>query len=136
MDGRWRKPLRRYDTELHLEFTSHRVTGFWDLGHKLFRTTPETTELRGHISVIYPSFFHLFNEEKQLEVGQRPETFTKAVYHSPESRTRVWEEGVFGKGQAKVNTILKEPSVTADWRVVPVGGGTGSHWLAWSVERL
>jgi len=82
--------------------------GFWGLGHKLFRTTPETfttkflagdvfddahfsptapvpsgppppvalvntlTELRSHISVIHAScLFHLFNEEKQFELGRR-----------------------------------------------------------------
>ena len=174
------------------------MTGFWDLGHKLFRTSPETyparflagdifddahlsstapvpsspphlasvnnlTELRGHVSAIYASLlFHLFDEGKQFELGkrlaglldprpgsiifgshsaglvkgQRPDPFTKMFCHSPESWTQMWEEQIFGKGQVKVNTVLKELSVTAQGRVLPAGGGTKFHWLAWSVERL
>ena len=208
MDGRCRKlspptskQVRRRTIVRthHLKFTSHRLTGFWDLGHKLFRTRPETypakflagdvfdethlspttpvpcgspppiasvnslTELRGHISVIYASFlFHLFNEEKQFELGkrlaglldrrpgciifgshsaapvkgQRSDPFTKMFCHSPESWTQMWEEQIFGKGQVKVNTVLNELSVTAEGIVVPTGGGTKFYWLAWSVERL
>lgn len=87
------------------------MTEFWDLGHKLFRSTPETfpatfipgdvfdpdfisdapprvsaptdplpplsslkglTPLQGRLSAIFAaSFFHLFNEEKQLAVAHR-----------------------------------------------------------------
>ena len=207
MDGRCRKPLRRTSKQVsrpivrthRIKPTFYCVTGFWDLGHRLFRTTPETypakflvgdvfdgahlsptapvssgppppvssvrtlTELRGHISAIYASsFFHLFNEEQQLEVGKRlaalldprpgsiifgshgakpvagqhSGTFTKGFFHSPESWTQMWEGQVFENGQVKVNTVLKELSVTADGKVVPVGSGTKFHWLAWSVERL
>jgi len=175
------------------------VTGFWDLGHELFRTTPETypakflagdifddthfsptalvppgppppvssvntlTELRGHVSAVYASLlFHLFDEEKQFELGkrlaglldprpgsiifgshsagtvkgQRSDPFTKMFCHSPESWTQMWEERIFEKGQVKVNTVLKELSVTSEGRVLPAGGGTKFHWLAWSVERV
>ena len=177
------------------------VTGFWDLGHKLFRTTPETypvkflagdafddahlsltaqvssgppppiasvntlTELRGHISVILASsLFHLFNEEKQLELGkrlaalldprpgsiifgsqgampvkgQRPDTFRKMFCHSPESWTQMWEEEIFEKGQVKVDTILIELNMVVGRkeRAVPVEEGTRFYRLAWSVERL
>ncbi|KAF9007611.1 hypothetical protein BDQ17DRAFT_1238084 [Cyathus striatus] len=84
---------------------------FWDYGHELFRSTPDTfpvtfvagdvfdsatinprepfydepsserpdiktlkslTPLQGHISVVHASsFFHLFNEEKQLELARQ-----------------------------------------------------------------
>jgi hypothetical protein len=87
------------------------IAGFWDFGHLLFKSTPETfpvafvagdvfdpaliaprvpfyegpetprpvlvsltslTPLQGHVSAIYAaSFFHLFDEAKQLEVGRR-----------------------------------------------------------------
>lgn len=175
------------------------MTGFWDLGHKLFRTLPETypakflagdvfddahlsptspvpsgppppvssvstlTELQGHVSAIYASLlFHLFDEEKQFELGkrlaglldprpgsiifgshsagpvggQRSNPFTKTFCHSPESWTQMWEDQIFEKGQVKVNTVLKELSVTAEGRVLPAGGGAKFYWLAWSVERL
>jgi len=174
--------------------------GFWDLGHKLFRTAPETypakflagdafddahlsptapmpsgpppvasvnilTELRGHISVIHASsLFHLFDEEKQFELGkrlaalldprpgsfifgshgampvkgQRPGTFTKMFCHSPESWTQMWEERIFGKGQVRVSTVLKELNMAVERkeRAVPLEEGTKFYWLAWSVERL
>jgi len=106
--------------------------------------------------------FHLFNEEKQLELGkrlaglldlrpgsiifgshsagpvkgQRSAPFTKMFCHSPESWTQMWEEQIFEKGQVKVNTVLRELGVTAEGRVVSDGGGTKFYWLAWSVERL
>ena len=207
MDGRCRKPSpptsKQVDSAVvrarHITLTLYRVTGFWDLGHKLFKTTPETypakfltgdvfdeahlsstvpvqsgppplvasvdslTKLRGHISAIYASFlFHLFDEEKQFELskrlaglldprtgsiifgshsaglvkGQCSDPFTKMFCHSPESWTQMWEEQIFEKGQVKVDTILKELSVTAEGRVLPAGGGTKFYWLAWSVERL
>ena len=121
------------------------------------------TELRGHISAIYASaFFHLFNEEKQLEVGkrlaslldhrpgsiifgshgakpvkgQRGEIFPNMFCHSPESWTQMWEEQIFEKGQVKVNTDLKGVDVSAEGSAVLVGGGAHSYWLTWSVERL
>jgi len=123
------------------------------------------TELRGHISVIHASsLFHLFDEEKQLELGRRlaalldprpgsiifgshgampvkgqhPGTFTKMFCHSPESWTQMWEEQVFEKGQVRVNTILKESNrvVERRERAVPLEEGARFYWLAWSVERL
>ena len=121
------------------------------------------TELRGHISTIYASFlFHLFNEEKQFELGkrlaglldprpgsiifgshsagpvkgQRSDPFTKMFCHSPESWTQMWEEEIFEKGEVQVSTILKELGVTAEGRVLPAGGEANLYWLAWSVERL
>ena len=176
------------------------MTGFWDLGHKLFRTTPETypakflagdafddahlsltapipsgppptvasvntlTELRGHISAIHASsLFHLFNEEKQFELGKRlaalldprpgsiifgshggmpvkgqpSAIFKKMFCHSPESWTEMWEEQIFEKGQVKVNTDLWELNVVGGKeRTTSVDDGTKLYWLFWSVERM
>ena len=50
MDGRCRKPSPPTSKQVgsavvrarHITLTLYRVTGFWDLGHKLFKTTPET----------------------------------------------------------------------------------------------
>ena len=123
------------------------------------------TELRGHISAIHASsLFHLFDEEKQFELGkrlaalldprpgsiifgshgsmpvkgQRSGTFRKMFCHSPESWTQMWEEQIFEKGQVKVNSVLRELNVVVERRerALPVEGGTKSYWLAWSVERL
>ena len=123
------------------------------------------TELREHISVIYASaFFHLFNEEKQFELGkrlaalldprpgsiifgshggmpvkgERPSTFKNMFCHSPESWTQMWEEQIFEKGQVKVNTVLKEYNAVVERgeRVIPTQEGTEFYSLAWSVERL
>ena len=121
------------------------------------------TELRGHISAIYASsFFHLFDEEKQFELGKRlaglldprpgstifgshtaapvkgkySDPFMAIFRHSPESWTQMWEEQIFEKGQVKVNTVLKELSVNADGKMLPAGGETSVYWLSWSVERL
>lgn len=179
------------------------VIGFWDLGHKLFRTTPETypakflaggvfndahlchtapipsspppsiasvntlTELLGHVSVIYASsLFHLFNEEKQLELakrlaalldprpgsiifgshvgmpvkGQPNEVFPKMFCHSPESWTKMWEEEVFERGQVKAAAILIELNKAAErlgmGKGLPIKEGAKFYGLAWSVERL
>ena len=176
-------------------------TGFWDLGHKLFRSTPETfpvkflagdafddahlsltasvpsgpsppvrsvntlTELRGHISVIHASsLFHLFNEEKQFELGkrvaalldprpgsiifgshggmpvkgQRQGIFRKMFCHSSETWAQMWEEQIFEKGQVKVNTVLREANMMAErlGRAIPIEQGAKFYVLAWSVERL
>ena len=175
------------------------VAGFWDLGHKLFKTTPETypakflvgdmfddahlspttpvpsgpqppvasvnslTELRGHTSVIYASaLFHLFDEEKQLELGKRlaalldprpgsiifgshstmpvkgqtPESFAKMFCHSPESWTRMWEEQIFEKGQVKINTVMRETDTDVERKSALIEEGAKFYWLTWSVERL
>jgi len=209
--GRCHKPLRRTSKQVWrwaviyahrmLGMTIRLVTEFWDLGHKLFKTTPEIyaakflagdafdnahlsptapvssgppppvasvntlTELRGHVSAIHASsLFHLFNEEKQFELGkrlaslldprpgsvifgshgampakgQRPGTFTRMFCHSPESWIQMWEEQIFEKGQVKVSTVLKELDMVVERRerAVPVEEGTKFYWLAWSVERL
>lgn len=123
------------------------------------------TELRGHISVIHASsFFHLFGEEKQIELakrvaslldtrpgsiifgshagtpvkGQRQGIFKKSFTHSPESWTELWEEQIFEKGQVKVTTRLVEMDMVAEGldRVLPLPEGVKPHWLFWSVERL
>ena len=185
----------------YARLTLCRATGFWDLGHKLFRSTPETfpakflagdafddshlslttpvpsrppppvasvnslTGLRGHISAIHASsLFHLFDEEKQLELGKRLATlldprpgsiifgshgsmpvkgqrigaFRKMFCHSPESWTQMWEEQIFEKGQVKVNAVLRELNLVVERREreLPVDEGTKSYWLTWSVERL
>ena len=183
--------------------TSFFVTGFWDLGHKLFRTTPDTypakflaggafndahlcptapmppgpppsvasvntlTELLGHVSVIHASsLFHLFNEEKQVELakrlgalldrrpgsilfgshvgmpvkGQRNSVFPKMFCHSPESWTKIWEEEVFERGRVKVTTTMIELNKAAErlgmGRSNPDEDGAKFYGLAWSVERL
>jgi hypothetical protein len=183
--------------------TSCSATGYWDVGHKLFRTSPETypakflaggafedahlcptapippglpppvasvntlTELLGHVSVVYSSsLFHLFNEEKQLELakrfaalldprpgsiifgshigmpvkGQRNGVFPKMFCHSSESWTKMWEEDIFERGQVKVNTVLVELNNAAErlglGRGAPGEGGATVYGLAWSVERL
>jgi len=171
--------------------------GFWDVGHKLFRTTPETypvkflagdalddahlsltaltqsgsppplasvntlTELRGHVSAIHASLlFHLFDEEKQLELGKRlaalldprpgsimfgvhgglpvkgwrTDTF-KLFCHSPETWTQMWEEQIFKKGQVKVNTVLRALEAVRE-RTVPEEEVQEFSLLWWSVERL
>ncbi|KAF9649469.1 hypothetical protein BDM02DRAFT_1817741 [Thelephora ganbajun] len=170
--------------------------GFWDLGHRLFKTTPETypakflagdafddahlsptapvppgpppsvasvntlTELRGHISAIHASsFFHLFNEEKQFELGKRlaalldprpgsiifgahagmpvkgqpGRIYAKMFCHSPESWTQMWEEQIFKKGQVTVTTVLREIRVVDESMEIE---GIKFYFLAWSVERL
>jgi len=209
MGGQYRKSLRRTSKQVwcgvvaysyRIKITICLVTGFWDLGHKLFRTTPETypakflagdafddahlslaalvppgppppvgsvntlTELRGHISVILASsFFHLFDEEKQFELGKRlaalldprpgsiifgshgampakghhPGFLTRMFCHSPESWTQMWEEQIFEKGQVKASAALKEVNVVEGRaRAIPVKEGARFYWLAWSVERL
>ena len=184
----------------HAKITPYLGTGFWDLGHKLFRTTPATfptkflagdafddahlsltapvpsgtpppvasvntlTELRSHISVIHASsLFHLFDEEKQFELGKRlaalldprpgsiifgshggmpvkgrHQGFFLMFCHSPESWTQMWEEQIFKKGQVKVNTVLKEMNMTAERveRGVPIEEGAKFYGLIWCVERL
>ena len=149
---------------------------FDDTHHSLVATLPSgppppvasvgtPTELRGYISAIYTcSFFHLFDEEKQPELGERlavlldprpgsiifgshlgmpakghpPDIFKQIFCHSPESWTQLWEEQIFEKGQVRVNAVLEERDAGIKRRdkVVPVEEGTKSHWFFWSVERL
>ena len=121
-------------------------------------------ELRGHISAIHASsLFHLFDEEKQLELGKRlaalldpcpgsitfgsqggmpvkgqpSGTFKKMLCHSPESYTEMWEEQIFKKGQVKVNAVLRELNVVVEKEsAVSAENRTKFQWLSWSVERL
>jgi len=175
---------------------------FWDLGHKLYKSTPESypvkfiagdifdsahlelTEvkssmmsspppslqsltslnpLRGHVSVICASsFFHLFDENKQLDlarrlaglldprpgstifgshVGLRKKGIGKGVIfndkwemfcHSPESWNEMWEDQVFGKGVVRVDAQLHD--VDESLREAAVESSL-FHFI-WSVVRL
>ncbi|KAG5654190.1 hypothetical protein H0H81_006572, partial [Sphagnurus paluster] len=114
------------------------------------------TPLQGHISVIHASsFFHLFDEARQLELAKRVATLlsplagsiifgshigklekglherhddeTKMFCHSPESWQALWDGEIFDKGQVKVDAIL---------RPVERPDKTGvAHLLIWSVTR-
>ena len=123
------------------------------------------TELRRHVSVIHASsLFHLFNEEKQFELGkrlaalldprpgsiisgsqrgmpvkgQRHGIFQKTFCHSPESRTQMWGEQIFGKNQIKDNTIFGGMNMAAGKleRAAPVEERAKNYSHAWSVDRL
>ena len=123
------------------------------------------TELRGHVSVVHTSaLFHLFNEEKQFELGKRMaalldprpgsiilgahsgmpvkgqyQPFSPKMFcHSPESWTQMWEEQIFEKGRVKVNAVLRDITTTMRrWKGgVQVEEGDKFYWLEWSVERL
>lgn len=153
-----------------------RTTEFWDLGHKLFKSTPESfsvpflagdvfdskflevaapvstahttpspplkdlqslTPLNGRLSAIHASaFFHLFDEEKQLQLAKalagllspEPGSIIFGSHrgehvkghsvngdqrglrfnHSPESWNEMWEKEVFQEGQVKSWAILRE----------------------------
>ena len=175
---------------------------FADLGHKLFRTTPETypiafvpgdafdpkhlevvtpfmvtnaptgpapdlrsltslNPLRGWVSAIHAtSFFHLFNEEKQLHLaralagllspepgsmifglhlGLAEKGFTllerhHLFCHSPESWAQVWDGLVFEKGMVKVQAKLAH----IEWKSFE-GDEASTRlvpFLFWSVTRL
>ena len=120
------------------------------------------TELRSHISVIHASsLFHLFNEEKQFELGkrlaalldprpgsiifgshggmpvkgQRYGALSRMFCHSPESWTEMWEEQIFEKGQVKVNTVLRKMDMATE-KFERVGPIEEFYFLVWSVERL
>ena len=123
------------------------------------------TELRGHTSAIHAAaLFHLFNEEKQFELGKRLAALLdprpgsvifgshggmpvkgqhqvlspKMFCHSPSSWTQMWEEQIFEKGQVKVNTVLRDMAMVAEMlkRGVPIEEGAKFYFLEWSVERL
>ncbi|KAJ3526532.1 hypothetical protein NM688_g8250 [Phlebia brevispora] len=172
---------------------------FWDAGHKLFKTTPETfpvpfipgdafnpdfllpspiptvkptdplpplnsltslTPLVGRLSAIHTSsFFHLFPEEKQLELakllapllspepgsvifgghgglpqkGLRERKNSHGIHmfcHSPASWKELWETQVFNPGQVRVDAFVKE-NIRQD-----VHGEVRGYQLIWSVTRL
>jgi hypothetical protein len=123
------------------------------------------TELRGRVSVIYASsLFHLFNEEKQFELGERLASlldpspgslifgsqggmpvkgqpngvFPEMFCHSPESWIKMWEECIFEKGQVKATAALVEISMAAERYGVarPVAKDAKFYALSWSVQRL
>jgi hypothetical protein len=178
---------------------------FADLGHKLFRTTPETcpiafvpgdafdpnhlevvppftaanaptgpapdlrslaslNPLHGRVSAIHASsFFHLFNEEKQLhlaralagllspepgsvifgshvglaEKGFKPSERERGGFmfcHSPESWVQMWDGLVFEKGEVTVQAELVYVE-----RKYFEGDETSVQsvaFLSWSVTRL
>ncbi|EKM58318.1 uncharacterized protein PHACADRAFT_117170 [Phanerochaete carnosa HHB-10118-sp] len=174
---------------------------FWEMGHRLFKTTPETfpvpfipadafddrylapspipteppteplsplnelealTPLVGRLSAIHTSaFFHLFPEEKQLELARRiapllspePGSIIFGAHgglpqkglrerknshgihmfcHDPQSWKELWETQVFRPGQVKVETHLVE-RVRNDPAVKEV---VKNYHLVWSVTRL
>ncbi|KAJ7590107.1 hypothetical protein C8J56DRAFT_588891 [Mycena floridula] len=177
--------------------------GFWDLGHELFKSTPETfpaafvagdafdpafiaprepfdkvpddaapalgsvkslTPLQGHVSAIHASaFFHLFDEEKQLELAKEVATLLSPLpgsvifgihrglpvkgfrkgndglrgmfCHSPESWKEVWDGQVFDKGKVLVEAGVKQ--VERGARYLPlVPEDQARYLLWWTVTRL
>ena len=122
------------------------------------------TELRGHLSVIHASsLFHLFGEERQLELakriaalldprpgsiifgshpgapvkGDRHGFYSSMFCHSAESWTQMWEEQMFEKGQVKATTILWElPENVKSSKEFSVQKESKFYLLIWSVERL
>jgi len=176
---------------------------FWDLGHELFKSTPETfpvpfitgdafdpsnletvapyqappetpipvlntltslNPLRGHVSAIHASsFFHLFGEEQQLQlgrsvagllsseqgsiifgshVGQASKGFRKSsgpgagnmFCHSPETWKDLWENQIFKPGEVNVDAKLKAID-REDFALLGPNIGQASI-LLWSVTRL
>lgn len=174
---------------------------FWDFGHELFLSSPESfpaafvegdifdsatisprapfkatevlpprpdlkslislTPLQGHIAAIYAaSFFHLFDESKQLQVARQLasllspmpgssifgghvgspvkeiRTYKNSDFqmfcHSPESWRDLWENQVFEKGDVRVDTRLIVLSYKTDEQAEAVD----AYWLSWSITRL
>ena len=117
--------------------------------------------LHGRLSVIHASaFFHLFTEEKQLELaklvapllspepgsfifgahgglavkGNRERVNSHGIHmfcHSPESWKELWEKQVFPEGQVKVDAFLLDRKI---WR--PESGERQEPALVWTVARL
>lgn len=100
------------------------------------RTLKSLTPLQGHVSAIHTSsFFHLFNEAKQLELAKRLATLlspipgsiifgsqigrpdltggntllhNRAIFlHSPDSWRELWNGQVFDKGSVRVDAELR-----------------------------
>lgn len=125
------------------------------------RTLKSLTPLQGHLSTIHASsFFHLFGEEKQLELAKQLATLlspepgsiifgshggrptkglnTEVVYrgsqmfcHSPETWVDLWDGQVFRKGTIRVEAKLVEREFS------PVRSSRAIyHLLVWSVIRL
>jgi hypothetical protein len=177
------------------------LKAFWDFGHELFLSSPESfpaafvegdifdsatisprapfkateilpprpdlkslislTLLQGHISAIYAaSFFHLFDESKQLQIARQLgsllsplpgssifgghvgspvkeiRTYKNSDFqmfcHSPESWKDLWENQVFEKGDVRVDTRLIVLSYKTDEQAEAVD----AYWLSWSITRL
>jgi hypothetical protein len=117
------------------------------------------TPLRGHVSAIHASsFFHLFDEEKQLLLAKRlaallsprsgsvifgshggnaemgltdmPNSVGGHMFcHSPESWRDLWDKQVFKKGSVRVNCGLRK----VETRDFPAKEGV---FLWWSVTRV
>ncbi len=174
---------------------------FWDCGHELFKTSPETypaaflagdildssiiaprdpfyttpdasrpsllvlsslTPLQGHVSAIHASaFFHLFEEETQLQIARRLATLlspapgsvifgshgalptkgqrhehmsgmtTTMFCHSPQSWQELWDGQVFAKGTVRVEVDL-QMSNRSDLALKE----TPFYWLVWSITRI
>ena len=176
------------------------TTAFWDLGHELFKSTPESfpvpfiagdvfdptnlqkvapaslsqqnelptinlaaltslNPLHGRVSAVHASsFFHLFNFEQQSELAKAlagllspqpgslifgshialPVKGIQPIHngrhmccHSPESWAELWEEVAYGKGEVKVNAILKSVE-----RKLDASQSDDLCMLIWSVTRL
>jgi len=117
--------------------------------------------LRGHVSVIHASsFFHLFNEEKQLQlaralagllshepgsilfgshVGRPVKGFKQTpngrvmFCHSPESWKELWVGQVFQQGVVEVEVLLR-PIDRTDFSLL--AETSDNFILSWSVTRL
>ncbi|KAK0192578.1 hypothetical protein F5146DRAFT_1120396 [Armillaria mellea] len=124
-------------TDLHSEF--------WSLGHKLFKSTPDSfparfiaadmlylkdssedgtytaisevqslDQLRGSVAAIHAAaFFHLFDEEQQLQATAKSLSLgaasTRSMFcHSPETWRSMWDGGIFPKDAIDVEVTLKE----------------------------
>lgn len=134
-----------------------------DTPRPVLKSLTSLLPLQGHVSAIHASaFFHLFSEEKQLELarrmatllapapgsiilgthGGRPEkgyrielsTYGKhsMFCHSPESWRELWDGQVFKKGTVRVEAWIKK-EVRIDKDPLP---GTDFFLLLWSVTRL
>ncbi|KAI0066720.1 hypothetical protein BV25DRAFT_1912758 [Artomyces pyxidatus] len=177
--------------------------GFWDAGHKVFRTTPETfpvpfiagdafdpahlaivppftapptaprpdlatltslNPLHGYVSAIHATaFFHLFQEEQQLQLARAlagllsPEPGSimfgthaglpeagfrvsssgiRGFSHSPESWKELWER-VFGEVGARVDVQARVTKPTDGRAGTEMGFPQHQNWrLEWVVTRL
>jgi hypothetical protein len=126
------------------------------------RVLTSLTPLQGHISAIHASsFFHLFDEEKQLALARQLATLLSSepgsvifgshggqaakgadqsrIYagghqmfcHSPETWTDLWDGTVFKKGTVKVDVKLVDHFFRSAGSL-----GTSMSLLVWSVVRL
>ena len=117
------------------------------------------TPLQGRVSAIFiNSFFHLFDEAKQLQAarqlasllsplpgsvlfgahgttlvnGIRQHSLGESFCHCPESWKELWNGNVFEKGTVSVE-------VEVGVKLINMGSGRGIQdtiWMSWSVTRL